>query len=185
MGIRQNTHCWKCDSPDAGFLHLAWHCQPIARYWGTILRHISDITGLLIPHTPLIALLGIIDNIPPQTQQTSRYFVGSCQTSGSNQMGITTPTKRAGMGTEHFILSNAAYKLLGNTTHKATTERYLGTSCYLVGYIHTRRLTPWATTVWMSYAILIIGLMSCFVKLYCLNMLAMWLWYKHGISTRL
>lgn len=72
MGLRDNARCWKCGHLEAGFLYLAWYCQPVASYWVEVLRHITDITSLTIPETPLTTLLGIIETYPPaKTRLTS------------------------------------------------------------------------------------------------------------------
>lgn len=93
MGLQTNSNCWKCDSPDAGFLHVAWHCPSIASYWSTTLGHISDITGLNIPHTPLSALLGILDNVLPKQSKLAGILLALAKRQVAIHWGSTQPPR--------------------------------------------------------------------------------------------
>lgn len=64
MGLYNDTSCWRCGIQNATFTHLAWEYQPIAKYWQEVLKHIGNITDIELHHSPLVALLGYVLEVP-------------------------------------------------------------------------------------------------------------------------
>lgn len=91
MGLRQHTNCWRCNSPDATFLHIAWSCGPIQRFWGQILTHITAITGITIPHTPLATILGVLESTPPKKSKLAAILLTMAKRQIAIRWGTQNP----------------------------------------------------------------------------------------------
>lgn len=57
-GLRDTDRCVRCNATGADFLHVAWLCPAVEKFWRHIFQLLTDITGLLIAPDPLLALLG-------------------------------------------------------------------------------------------------------------------------------
>ncbi|KAJ1117695.1 hypothetical protein NDU88_005892 [Pleurodeles waltl] len=72
MGLCENACYERCCAPDAGFLHLAWECTEVHAFWVEVMRMIEEMTGLELPFSPRLALLGCVDEV----RRTHRQLVG-------------------------------------------------------------------------------------------------------------
>ncbi|KAJ1083605.1 hypothetical protein NDU88_003762 [Pleurodeles waltl] len=72
MGLRADACCERCCAPDAGFLHLAGECTEVHAFWVEVVRMIEAMSGLELPLSPRLALLGCVDAV----RQFHRQLVG-------------------------------------------------------------------------------------------------------------
>lgn len=69
LGLRQDSKCWKCKQDNATFLHVTWDCPSIARFWEEVYGTIREVTGISLDCTSLVALLGYIEEAPPEKRR--------------------------------------------------------------------------------------------------------------------
>lgn len=61
LSVDHSTMCWRCDSPNAGFLHIFWNCLEINLYWSWVLQFIATITNIQTPLELDVCLLGLVE----------------------------------------------------------------------------------------------------------------------------
>lgn len=58
--------CWRNCGAVGNLLYMFWTCKHLTSFWHNIFRSISNITGILTPPNPSLAILNIgIENFPP------------------------------------------------------------------------------------------------------------------------
>ncbi|KAJ1142569.1 hypothetical protein NDU88_008883 [Pleurodeles waltl] len=69
MGLQTDASCEKCHAPDDDFFHLAWQCGEVHDFWLEVAHVIGEMTGLKLALSPVLALLGSVDPMPPAQQK--------------------------------------------------------------------------------------------------------------------
>ncbi|KAJ1164665.1 hypothetical protein NDU88_005099 [Pleurodeles waltl] len=62
-----DMHCSLFSYEDADFLHLAWGCPGVVGFWSDIYTCLDEVAGQPVPLTPLVALIGCVEDIPTST----------------------------------------------------------------------------------------------------------------------
>lgn len=52
FGLRESSCCVRCGQGDAGFLHLAWNCKGIYRFWGKVTDLLTKVVSEPVQCTP-------------------------------------------------------------------------------------------------------------------------------------
>ena len=54
----EGPECWKCQEQDGTLVHMLWGCPKIQDFWSVIHGRLERITGLKIPFSPRLFILG-------------------------------------------------------------------------------------------------------------------------------
>uniref|UniRef100_A0A803JHH5 Reverse transcriptase domain-containing protein n=1 Tax=Xenopus tropicalis TaxID=8364 RepID=A0A803JHH5_XENTR len=71
MGRNPEATCPRCHQTGSSFLHLAWECPPIQRYWSKIIKYMVDNLGFPNLCTPEICLLAQLEDLEPDNKTRS------------------------------------------------------------------------------------------------------------------
>uniref|UniRef100_A0A3P8PLM6 Reverse transcriptase zinc-binding domain-containing protein n=1 Tax=Astatotilapia calliptera TaxID=8154 RepID=A0A3P8PLM6_ASTCA len=64
MKLMADYLCWKCKIEAGTFLHCFWECSLIAPFWKKVVTLLKGWSGLEVPLTPELCLLGDRSHIP-------------------------------------------------------------------------------------------------------------------------
>lgn len=73
----QSDRCPKCKTELGTFMHVVWSCPVIQHFWSQVVDNINTVSQLQIGMNPIILLLGICDNITPNTHKRLFVFYAS------------------------------------------------------------------------------------------------------------
>lgn len=65
MGLLLNNNCWKCGSDTGTYLHVSWECPLVFPFWTEVITTLEKWTGLSVPKSPELCLLGDKSLMPP------------------------------------------------------------------------------------------------------------------------
>lgn len=63
FGLRTDASCIRCHNDRADFVHLAWACDPIRRYWENVVRILNTMIQTSIQCTIQTCVLGVVRDI--------------------------------------------------------------------------------------------------------------------------
>ena len=56
--LTESSECWKCRDTDGTLVHMLWGCPKVQEYWTAIHGRLERVTGLQIPFSPSLFILG-------------------------------------------------------------------------------------------------------------------------------
>lgn len=62
MGLGTNAACPRCNLNNADLFHMFWSCLGLASYWMDLFNFFDNQLALLVPQTPDVGLLGILND---------------------------------------------------------------------------------------------------------------------------
>uniref|UniRef100_A0A669D815 Reverse transcriptase domain-containing protein n=1 Tax=Oreochromis niloticus TaxID=8128 RepID=A0A669D815_ORENI len=79
MGFTSTNNCSHCqtNSPD-NYIHALWFCPPVQKFWREICEDLSKCLKCNIPTSPLVCLLGSLDNVTTEKNIAHMVFTALC-----------------------------------------------------------------------------------------------------------
>ncbi len=70
MKLLNDNKCWKCKTGLGTLLHCIWKCTLVAPFWVKVVDFLSEWSGVTVPLTPAMCLLGDRSQIPNASKRT-------------------------------------------------------------------------------------------------------------------
>lgn len=76
MKLLKDNEFWKCKTRVVTFLHCMWECTLVAQFWVEVVDFLSGWSGLTIPLSPFMCLLGDRFQLPNKSQKYILCYYG-------------------------------------------------------------------------------------------------------------
>lgn len=75
MKLLTDNKCWKCKTGLGALLHCIWECTLVAPFWADVVNFLGEWSGLAVPLTPVICLIGDRSQLPNVSKGTFSFIM--------------------------------------------------------------------------------------------------------------